>query len=469
VPDLPEHITVRRPADGVAITTYRAVDEQGVRDAVAAAADAAPAWAALHPRARGERLLELARLMERDAEELARLDCEDGGKPITDCRTGDVPGAIETVRWFAEAADKVTGSVAPTDNGALGITTRHPCGVVAAVVPWNYPVAMAAWKIGPALAAGNCLLVKPAEVTPRSVEHVAALALEAGIPAGVLTAVPGHGAVAGRALARDPHVRALSFTGSQTTGREVLVGAAASNFKRVALEMGGKSPQILLRDALSFGDELFEEMAVAAFLSSGQNCTAGSRVYAHASIVDEVSARFVAVAKKLVVGDPSDPATQLGPLINRTALQRALTAVRDAAARGAKVLTGGTEVAVMEGGHYLPPTVVADAPDDSALARDEMFAPIVTVTSFGEEAEAIALANDSEYGLAASVWSRDVDAALRVARAVEAGVVSVNCYSEGDITTPFGGWKQSGFGGVEKSLAAFDQWTLPKVTWLRTR
>jgi gamma-glutamyl-gamma-aminobutyraldehyde dehydrogenase len=363
----------------------------------------------------------------------------------------------------------VTGSVAPTDNGALGITTRHPCGVVAAVVPWNYPVAMAAWKIGPALASGNCLLVKPAEVTPRSVQHVAALALEAGIPVGVLTVVPGHGAVAGRALARDPHVRALSFTGSQATGREVLAGAAASNFKRVSLEMGGKSPQILLSDALSFGEELFEQMAVAAFLSSGQNCTAGSRVHAHASIVDDVIARLVAAAEKLVVGDPADPATELGPLVNRAALQRAETAVQDAARRGAEVLTGGTELSVLEGGYYFAPTVVAGAPADSALARDELFAPVVTVSPFVDEAEAIALANDSDYGLAASVWSRDIDTALRVARAVEAGVISVNCYSEGDITTPFGGWKQSGFGGVEKSLAAFDQWTLPKLTWLRTR
>lgn len=467
--DLPDHITIRRPADGFEVATYEAVDGPGVRQAVAMAADAAPGWAALHPRARGELVIELARLMERDAELLARLDCEDGGKPITDCREGDVPGAIETVRWFAEAADKVTGTVAPTDGGALGITTRHPCGVVAAVVPWNYPLAMAAWKIGPALASGNCLLVKPAEATPRSVQHVAALAVEVGLPTGVLTVLPGHGAVTGRALALDPQVRALSFTGSHTTGRAVLAGAAASNFKRVSLEMGGKSPQILMRDALSFGDELFEEMAVAAFLSSGQNCTAGSRIYAHAAIVTEVTARLVAVAEKLVLGDPADAATQMGPLINRAALARVEGAVLDASSRGAEVLTGGASVPVLDGGHYFPATVVSGAPRDSALAREEMFAPVVTITPFADENEAVALANDTEYGLAASVWSRDIDTALRVARRVEAGIVSVNCYSEGDITTPFGGWKQSGFGSVEKSLAAFEQWTLPKLTWLRTR
>ena len=469
MPSLPELITLRRPADGAAVGTYRTVDEHGVREAVAVAAEAAPAWAALHPRARGELMAELARLMERDAELLARLDSEDGGKPITDCVSGDVPGAIESIRWFAEAADKITGSVAPTDGSALGITTRHPVGVVAAIVPWNYPLAMAAWKIGPALAAGNCLLLKPAEATPRSVQHVAALAAEAGLPTGVFTVVPGHGAVTGRALAEDPLVRAISFTGSQTTGRQILAGAAASNFKRVSLEMGGKSPQILMRDALSFGEELFEEMAVAAFLSSGQNCTAGSRVYADAAIFDEVVQRFVAVAEKLGLGDPGDPRTQMGPLINRTALERAQAAVSNAVTRGAALLTGGAEVPVVPGGHYLPATVVANAPRDCAVSHEEIFAPVVTVSPFRDEDEVIGLANDTEYGLAASVWSRDVDTALRVARRVEAGVVSVNCYSEGDITTPFGGWKQSGFGGAEKSLAAFDQWTLPKVTWLRTR
>lgn len=464
-----ELITVRRPADGSAILTYRVVDEQGVREAVAVAGHAAPAWAALHPRTRCESMTELARLMERDADLLAGLDSEDGGKPITDCRTGDVPAAIESIRWFAEAADKVTGSVAPTDGTALGITTRHPVGVTAAVLPWNYPLAMAAWKIGPALASGNCLLLKPAEATPRSVQHLAALAAEAGLPTGVLTVLPGHGAVTGRALAEDPRVRAISFTGSQATGRQVLAGAAASNFKRVSLEMGGKSPQILMRDALSFGDDLFEEMAVAAFLNSGQNCTAGSRVYADASIFDEVVAGLVAVAEKLVLGDPSDAGTQMGPLINRAALDRAESAVRDAVARGAEVVTGGSAAPVVAGGSYLPATVVVNAPRDGALSNEEIFAPVVTASPFRDEDEVIALANDSEYGLAASVWSRDVDTALRVARRVEAGVVSVNCYSEGDITTPFGGWKQSGFGGAEKSLSAFDQWTVPKVTWLRTR
>ncbi|WP_220454220.1 aldehyde dehydrogenase family protein [Nocardioides immobilis] len=466
---LSELITVRRPADGAAVATYRPVDERGVREAVAVAAEAAPAWAALHPRARGELMTELARLMERDAPVLARLDSEDGGKPITDCITGDVPGAIESIRWFAEAADKVSGSVAPTDDSALGITTRHPMGAVAALVPWNYPLAMAAWKIGPALASGNCLLLKPAEATPRSVQHLAALAAEAGLPTGVLTVLPGHGAVTGRALAEDPLVRAISFTGAQATGRQILAGAGASNFKRVSLEMGGKSPQILMRDALSFGEELFEEMAVAAFLNSGQNCTAGSRIYVDASIFDEVVGRLVAVAEKLVLGDPAEARTQMGPLINHAALERAESAVSDAVTQGAELLTGGSAVQVLPGGHYLPATVVSNVPRDCALSREETFAPVVTVSPFRDEDEAIALANDTEYGLAASVWSRDIDSALRVARRVEAGVVSINCYGEGDITTPFGGWKQSGFGGAEKSLAGFDQWTLPKVTWLRTR
>lgn len=264
-------------------------------------------------------------------------------------------------------------------------------------------------------------------------------------------------------------MRALSFTGSQATGRAVLAGAGASNLKRVSLEMGGKSPQILMRDALSFGDELFAEMATAAFLSGGQNCTAGSRIFVDAAIVDEVTARFIAVTEKLVLGDPADAATQMGPLINRGALAKVESAVHDAESQGAEVLTGGAAVPVLAGGHYFPATVVVGAPAGSALARDELFGRVVTITPFAGEDEVVGLANDTEYGLAASVWSRDIDVALRVARRVEAGVVSVNTDREGDITTPFGGWKQSGFGGVEKSLAAFEQWTLPKLTWLRTR
>lgn len=470
LPGIGERVIRRTsPGDGSPLSDVAVCGVQEVDDAVRIGAEAFDLgiWSDRSPQVRGEVLRTLADLVERDARMLAEMDAVEAGKPIGECIESDVPAALEALRWFAGAADKLYGATSPRGGQELGLTLREPIGVVAAIMPWNYPMAQTAWKLGPALAAGNSVLLKPAEQTPSSALHIARLAYEAGVPAEILSVLTGDGAVTGAAIASHPDIGALSFTGSTSTGRAILHAAASSNLKRVSLEMGGKSPQILLADALTYGEELFDQMIDAAFLTMGQNCTAGSRILVHESIADEVSDRFVTRARRLVVGPPLDPSTDIGPLITQDAADRVNALVDQAVSDGAEVLLRGAKLG-QDGPtpQYVAPTVLRGCAPDSEIQQTEIFGPVATLTTFGSEAEAVTLANNTSYGLAASVWTRDLNSAMRLSRAVKAGVVSVNCYSEGGMSTPFGGYKQSGFGGKERAFDAFDQWTQTKTVWI---
>ena len=455
-------------------TVLAAVADCGVADVERAVASARASfekgsWRKLAPRDRKAILLRFADLVEAHASELAFLDSVNAGKPIADCEDIDLPDVVTTLRWYAESLDKVFDKVAPTGPQNLALVVREPVGVVAAVLPWNFPTATLSWKIGPALAAGNSIVVKPPEQAPLSTIRVAQLASEAGVPDGVFNVVPGRGEIAGKALGLSREVDAVSFTGSTEVGRHFLRYAADSNMKRVVLECGGKSPQIVMEDAAENLDYVVEQLSNAAFWNTGQNCTAGSRILVERSVHKDVVAALAATAAGLTVGEPLDHETRLGPVIEPEALERVLRYIDQAGSAGARVAFGGRRILTETGGWFVQPTVLDDVTPNMAVAREEIFGPVVSMMPFSTEEEAIALANDTDYGLAASVFTHDLDRAHRMARAIRAGTVAVNCYSEGDITTPFGGYKTSGFGGRDKGIEALDQYSELKTIWFALR
>jgi gamma-glutamyl-gamma-aminobutyraldehyde dehydrogenase len=456
------------PATGEHLADIAACGPEDVDAAVASARRAfeSGTWSRRHPSERREVLMRLVALLEEHSEELALSESIDAGKPITDCRGFDLPDTIGSMRWYAEAADKLFGKTTPSGDDAVGMIVHEPVGVVGAVLPWNFPLAMLAWKLAPALAAGNSVVVKPPELTTLTTLRFTELATEAGLPAGVLNVVPGLGHVTGKALGLHQDVDVISFTGSNEIGREFLRYSADSNLKNVILEMGGKSPQIVTADNADRLQQVAEDLAEAAFGNMGQNCSAGSRILVDASIAEEFVGHLVTAAEASVVGDPQDPATTVGSLIEESPLTRVAGYVDDAKAAGASVRSGGEQVRAESGGWFYPPTVVTDVTEDMAIAREEIFGPVVAVLPFQDIDDAIRIANDTIYGLAATVWSRDIDDALRLARSVRAGTVSVNGYSEGDITTPFGGYRQSGFGGRDNGLEAFAQYTETKTIFI---
>ena len=450
------------PRDGSVIAKVAAAGQQDVNRAVAAARRAFGGWAGTSPRGRKKVLLKLAGLIREHGEELAQLETADVGKPIRDSRKVDVPTCAAVIGWYAEAVDKIYDEIAPTGPGALAQITREPLGVCAAVVPWNYPLILTAWKIGPALAMGNTVVVKPAEQSPLSALLLAELATEAGLPDGVLNVLPGEGPVAGAALGLHPDVDKVAFTGSGEVGKMFLGYASRSNGKQVALELGGKSAQVVL-DSVGDLDAAATSIAWGIFYNTGQTCNAGSRLVVTPGIREELLAKVVDVARSITVGDPLADQTQMGPLVDLSQTQRVTGYLDLARAEGAEFLLGdGTSPATT---CYVAPTILTGLPNSSRVAQEEIFGPVLTVVDAKDEADAIALANDTPYGLAASVWTADLNTAHRAARALRAGVVWVNTFDAGDVMTPFGGFKASGY-GRDRSLHALDAYTAPKTTWI---
>ncbi|MDH5338405.1 MAG: aldehyde dehydrogenase [Rubrivivax sp.] len=422
-------------------------------------------WVGVAPAARKKVLLRWAELIVQHRDELALLETLDMGKPIQYSLAVDVPATARTIAWYAEAVDKVYDEIAPTGANALALITREAMGVIGVIVPWNYPMIMAAWKLGPALAAGNSVVLKPSEKSPLSALRLAELAVEAGVPPGVFNVVPGFGHEAGEALALHMEVDAIGFTGSTRTGRRMLEYAGRSNLKRVYNELGGKSAFIVFPDFAQL-ERAAVTVAGSMFFNQGESCNAPSRVLVHESVADEFVAIVADETRQYAPADPLAPATVMGALVDETQMRTVLGYIEAGRSEGARLIAGGRQARTDSGGYYVEPTVFDGVANGMKIAREEIFGPVLSIIRFKNEAEAVQLANASPYGLQASVWSDNLSRAHRVARALRAGTVHVNSYDEDDITVPFGGYKQSG-NGRDKSLHAFDKVTELKTTWLR--
>lgn len=456
----------KNPATEEVLANVSACDIEDVNMAVKNARQAFEqgAWSKLHPTKRKTVLLKWAKLIEDNLHELAVLESLESGKPIAEIVNGDMQETLTTITWYAEAIDKYYNEMSPTLDDAVGLIVKEPIGVVGAVLPWNFPLWMMTWKVAPALAAGNSVVVKPAEDTSLTALRVAQLAKQAGVPDGVLNVVPGLGEVVGRAIGEHLDIDVVSFTGSTEVGRKFLEYSANSNLKEIILECGGKSPAVVLSDATNL--ENVAEHVVNAFLwNMGQNCTANSRLIVHKDKKQELLKRVIEKAKSWKLGNPLDPANKLGSMVSADHFDKVMGYIDQGKKEGANLVLGG-EAVKTEKGFYIQPTIFDNVTREMSIGRDEIFGPVLAVFEVNSDEEAIQLANDTTYGLQASVYSSNISKALKAARVIKAGSVSINCYGEGDITAPFGGYKQSGFGGKDKSLKAFEQYTETKTIWV---
>ncbi|EEB83483.1 aldehyde dehydrogenase [Roseobacter sp. GAI101] len=446
------------PATGDVLAKVAACGAEDVDLAVEKAREAFEdgRWSRQHPSARKEVLIRFAKLIKRNARELAVMESLDSGKTIYDCEAVDVPETIHCLTWHAELIDKIYDQMAPASDDHIAMVVREPVGVVGLVLPWNFPMLMLAWKIGPALASGCSVIVKPAEETSLTALRLAELALDAGVPSGVFNVVPGDGPDVGEPLGRHMDVDMVSFTGSTETGRRFLGYAAKSNLKEVTLEMGGKNPAVVLDDAENL-DQVAAHIVNGAFWNMGENCSATSRLIVQKGVKDTLLARIAAHIREWPMGEPLDPANRVGTLVSAAHFDK----VRAYLETDAKVLIGGK---AQDG--FVEPTVLDITNRAASQVQEEIFGPILSVLTVQSFDEAIALANDTPYGLAASIFSGNVKRALRGARMIRAGTVTVNSFGEGDITTPFGGYKSSGFGGRDNGIHAHDQYTQIKTIWV---
>ena len=457
--------TTMSPANGqdLAEVALCGVEDADRAVAIARIAFESGVWAAMAPADRKTVLVRWAQLIEDHADEIALLECLDAGKPIADTTGGDVPAAARTIRWSGEAIDKVYDQVAPTPANCLALVQRLPLGVVAAIVPWNFPLTTMAWKLAPSLATGNSVILKPASNTPLTALRIAGLASDAGLPDGVLQVLPGPGGSLGRHLALHQDIDGLTFTGSTEVGKQLMQYSGQSNLKRTFLELGGKSPNIVFADANLEKAATFA--AIAVFFNGGQTCTAGTRLIVEESIRERFVEMVIAQSAKWMPGDPLDPATTMGPMIDAGQLQTVANYVDVGQAEGASLVAGGKQIMLDSGGSYHEPTIFNDVDNGMRIAREEIFGPVMSVIGFKDAEEAVSIANDSMYGLAGAVWSNNINTAHKVAAAVRVGTMGINNYFGGDMTVPFGGFKQSG-NGRDKSIHAFDDYTQLKTTWI---